>query len=85
MPDSGNLLVIESAGAFLAVAADERDGTTFFEKCGTVLDLPILDLQIFGDIFNVNCFHLICYQSCDNSFNSSLYAEKILDFETNPI
>ena len=45
MADLGDLHIVQAAGLFLPVPADERNGIPFREHVGAVFDLPVLDLQ----------------------------------------
>ena len=53
MLDFGDLLVVQSAGALLALSADERNGAALFEKHCAILYLPVLHLKGIGYIIYV--------------------------------
>ena len=53
MLDLGDGSVVQTAGPFLAVAADEGNGIPVFEHLGAVLDLPVLHGQQLCDVLDV--------------------------------
>ena len=52
--DAADHLLRQAAGAFLAIAGDERDGVAFVEQLHHGLDLDLADLQILGDAREVD-------------------------------
>ena len=81
MLDLRNGGVIQSARAFLAVAADERDCVSLLEHQGAVLNLPGLHLHLLRNMVYVNVFHY----ALDISLSSSLYAVRMRERDTNPL
>ena len=63
MSDSGHLFVIQPAGLFLSVTADEWHGATLLEKGGAVFYLPVLYFKGPGDMIHVNTVHRIIASS----------------------
>ena len=60
MADIRDLLVIQTAGTFLPVTADERYRAALLKKRRTVLHLPVLHTEETGYIIDIDLFHFSC-------------------------
>src|SRR5262249_4187104 len=56
--DDADLLLVEVAGPFLAVARDERDGVALIEQLNHALDLQLANLEVLGDAREVEAVRL---------------------------
>ena len=60
MADVRDLLIIQAAGTFFSITADERYRAALLEKRRTVLHLPVLHAEKTGYIIDIDLFHFSC-------------------------